>query len=45
MSGENTEGNATTRAITELQESMRSMCEEIKVIKTIDYIYPNGKGI
>ena len=38
MSGENTEGDAsfhhaTTRAIMELQESMQSMCEEIKVIK------------
>ena len=45
MSGENTEGDATTRAIMELQESMQSMCEEIKVIKTKDYMYPYGKGI
>ena len=35
MSGENTEGNATTRAITELQESLWLMCEETKFIKTI----------
>ena len=45
MSGENPEGDATTRATMELQESMQSICEEIKVIKTIDYMYPYGKGI
>ena len=28
------EDNATARAITDLQESMRLMCEEIKVMKT-----------
>ena len=34
MSGENTEDNATTRAIADLQESMHLICKEIKVIKT-----------
>ena len=34
MSGENMEDNATARVITELQESMRLMCEEMKVMKT-----------
>ena len=34
MSGENTEDNATARAIAELLESMWLMCEEIKVMKT-----------
>ena len=34
MSGENTEDNATAKAIADLQESMRLMCEEIKVMKT-----------
>ena len=40
MNGENTEGNSTTRAITELQESLQLMCEKMKVTKTIDCIYP-----
>ena len=34
MSEENTEDNATTRAIADLQEPMCLMCEEIKVMKT-----------
>ena len=34
MSGENTENNATTRAIADLQESMHLMCKKIKVMKT-----------
>ena len=33
MSGENTEDNATARAIADLQELMRLMREEIKVMK------------
>ena len=34
MSGQNTEDNATARAIAELQESMRLMREEMEVMKT-----------
>ena len=33
MNGENTEDNATARAIVDLQESMRLIHEEIKVMK------------
>ena len=34
MSGDNTEGDATVQAIADLQESMRLMREELKVLKT-----------
>ena len=34
MNGENTEDNATAKAIADLQESMHLMREEIKVMKT-----------
>ena len=34
MNGENTEGDATAKAIVELQELMKLTCEEMEVLKT-----------